>query len=207
MEAEVWLISDAAGQPIGYMRLPRHHFGEELAVNEVSRLSFDAALAALHHLTALAEARGTPGVRLCLPASCTVAQAARSFGAHDLGTYAWQIYIPNAAALLRTLAPALEKRVAHSPFAGLTRNVPLSLYRQTINLQFIDGRLVAVDESGSDTGEAIRMPLQAFTPLVLGYRSIDELRPAYADLGIPSALRLLAETLFPKLSSFLYTIY
>jgi hypothetical protein len=46
-----------------------------------------------------------------------------------------------------------------------------------------------------------------FIPLVLGYRSLDEQRRAYPDIGVGPSQRLLVETLFPKLDSFLYTIY
>jgi predicted N-acetyltransferase YhbS len=129
-ECENWLIQDADGQIVGYVRLPTHHFGEELAVCEVSRLGFEAALAALNHLKTLAVERDKPGIRLNLPVGCTLMRLARSFDAHDLGTYAWQIHVPDVAALLRVLTPVLEHRVAVSPlFAGLTRDVRLSLYR------------------------------------------------------------------------------
>jgi len=122
-ECENWLIQDADGRIVGYMRLPKDHFGEELVVCEVSRLGFEAALAALHHLKTLVTERDEPGIRLNLPANCTLMQLARSLGTHDLGAYAWQIHVPDVAALLRALAPVLERRVAGSPFAGLTRDV------------------------------------------------------------------------------------
>lgn len=206
MESEVWIVQQGE-RPVGYIRLPRHHFGEELTVSEVSRMSFDAALAALRHAADLAEARHTPGVRLCLPASGTLMRAARSFGAHDMGTYAWQVHIPDPAALLRAIAPALERRVAASPFAGLSREVSLCFFRQTISLQFEAGTVTAVRDLGAGAGGVANMPPQAFIPLVLGYRSIDELYAVYADLHVSAAHRLLVETLFPRLTSFLYTIY
>jgi predicted N-acetyltransferase YhbS len=39
LRCETWLVEDAAGDVVGYFRLPDFHFDEELAVNEVSRLS------------------------------------------------------------------------------------------------------------------------------------------------------------------------
>ena len=207
MEAENWLLQDAAGQVAGYLRLPRHHFGEELVVNEVSRLGFDAALAALHHLKALAEARATPGLRLNLPGNCTLMRLARSLGAHDLGTYAWQIHVPDMTALLRALAPALERRLADSPFAGLTREAPLRLYRQTIALRFVAGRLTEVANLGFTQGGDVNIPPLVFVPLLLGYRTVEELRAAYTDVDVKPAWRLLVDTLFPKVASFIYTVY
>jgi Acetyltransferase (GNAT) domain len=206
-ESEVWLIQQANGQPIGYMRLPKNHFGDELTVSEISNLSFDAALAALHHVTRLAEERKTPGVRLCLPSNSSMMRIARSFGAYDMGTYAWQIHIPSLTGLLKTIGPALERRVARSIFAGLTEDIPMRLYRQSISLVFRAGKLIEVADCGPDEGGVISMPPQAFTPLVLGYRSFDEIHAAYPDANVSHSHRLFFETLFPKVQSFLYTIY
>jgi predicted N-acetyltransferase YhbS len=206
-EGENWLIEDTGGHLAGYMRIPKHHFGQELVVSEASRLGFDAALAALDHLKTLAVARDRPGIRLNLPADCTLMRLARSLDAHDLGTYAWQIHVPDAGALLSALTPMLERRVAGSPFAGLTRHVRLGLYRNTLVLRFSAGRLTEVVSLGATGDEPIRLPPLQFIPLVLGYRTIEELRATYPDVRVAPAWRLLADTLFPKVASFIYTIY
>ena len=206
-ECENWLIQDADGQVVGYVRLPKHHFGEEMVVCEVSRLGFEAALAALNHLKALTVERDKPGIRFNLPAHCTLMRLARSLGGHDLSTYAWQIHVPNVAALLRALTPVLERRVAGSPFAGLTRDVRLSLYRETLSLRFVAGRLTKVAKLGFIGGEEIRFPPLQFIPLALGYRTVEELRATYPDVSVAPAWRLLVDTLFPKVASFIYTIY
>ena len=207
MESQNWLIQDADGQVVGSMRLPDHHFGEELAVSEVSRLGFEAALEVLYRLKELALERGRPGIRLNLPAHCTLMRLARSLGAYDMGTYAWQIHVPDVAALLRALGPVLERRIAQSEFAGLTREVRLGLYRQTLALRFKGGQLAEVADLGFTGWEDIRFPPLQFTPLVLGYRSADELHQAYPDAGVSPAWRLLVDTLFPKVRAFLHTVY
>jgi hypothetical protein len=208
MERDTWVVQGADGQIAGYMCVPKHHFGEELVASEVSRLGFDAALAALDHLKKLAIERDKPGVRLNLPASCTLMQLARSLGAHDLGTYAWQIHVPDFAALLRALAPVFERRIEQSPFAGLTRDVQLSLYGEALVLRFVEGKLTEVT-NGDTTGDGaiLRLPPLQFIPLVLGYRTVEELRAAYPDVSATPAGRLLVDTLFPKAESFIYTIY
>jgi predicted N-acetyltransferase YhbS len=208
MERDTWIVQGADGQIAGYMCVPKHHFGKELVVSEVSRLGFDAALAALDHLKTLALERDKPGIRLNLPAGCTLMQLARSLGAHDLGTYAWQIHVPDFAALLRALAPVFERRIAHSPFAGLTRDVRLSLYRAALVLRFVEGKLTEVTNGGTTGDEAIlHLPPLQFIPLVLGYRTVAELRAAYPDVSVAATWRLLVDTLFPKTPSFIYTIY
>ena len=132
---------------------------------------------------------------------------ARSFGAFDMGTYAWQIYIPDRVALLRTIGPALEKRVAHSIFAGCTRDLTLSFFRQSIRLSFVAGKLAQVADLGFNGEADAHIPPLAFIPLVLGHRSFEEQHKAYPEMGVSSAQRLFVETLFPRCSSFLYTNY
>lgn len=205
-EAETLVIEDEGGRVAGYLRLPAHHFFDELTVNETSRLGYDAAVATLHHTVALGAERQAPGVRLNLPPDCTLSRAARAFGAHDMGVYAWQIHVPDLAAFLRAIGPALEQRIAASPFAGLTKDVPLSFYQESVVLRFAGGRLAEVVRGGPAEGE-INLPPYAFTPLLFGHHSLDELRAAYPDVSVDRAWRLLVETLFPKATGFLYPSY
>jgi pimeloyl-ACP methyl ester carboxylesterase len=141
-----------------------------------------------------------------LPAGHTLMRAARSYGAHDLGTYAWQIHLPDITGLLRAIGPVLERRVAESPFAGLTREVQLCFFRESVRLTFAAGRLADVAADGPAEGE-INLPPQAFTPLVLGQKSIEELRTAYPDVHVGREWRLLLETLFPRMAGFIYSPY
>jgi predicted N-acetyltransferase YhbS len=209
MEREIVIIEDADGQTAGYACVPLHHFGEDLNVNEVSRLSYDAALAMLQHVKQLSIEREKPGVRLNLPLDCTLAQVALSLGGHDGGAYAWQIHIPDVTALLRALAPVLERRVAASSLSGLTQDVRISLYRETILLRFEAGQVTEVTNVGFTTWHEapIRFPPLQFTPLILGYRTWQELKAAFPDVDVTPKSRLLVDTLFPKTASFIYTIY
>ena len=206
-ECDNVIIEDSKGTVAGYMRLPHSHFGAELTVSEVSRLGADAALATLAHLKTLAEQRQKPGIRLCIPANSSLLQVARPYAAAEYGTYAWQIHVPEMAALLRALTPVLERRIAASAFAGLTQDVEICLFRETIALRFAQGRLAEVANLGFKERGPINFPPLQFIPLVLGYRTLDEQRRAYPDVGVAPSLRLLMETLFPKAPSFIYTIY
>ena len=207
MESEVWIAQGGDGQTAGYVTVPAHHFGEELVASEASRLGFDEALAILNHLKALAQERTKPGIRLNLPANCTLMQVARSLGDRDISTYAWQIHIPDAAALLRALGLVLERRIAGSSFAGMTREVRIDLYRETVSLRFTAGKLTQVANLGFTEGEDICLPPLQFTPLILGYRTLEELEAAYPDVRVKPTSRLLVDTLFPRVPSFIHTIY
>ena len=209
MERDTLLIKDPGGQAAGYVCIAHHGFGEELNVNEVSRLSYDAALATLQHAKKLSIKREKPGIRLNLALGCTLSQVALSLGGHDGGAYAWQIHIPDVAALLRALAPVLERRIAASSLAGLTQDVRISLYRETIQLRFAAGKVTEVANAGFTTwhDEPIRFPPLQFTPLVLGYRTWQELKAAFPDVDVTPKARLLVDTMFPKTESFIYTLY
>lgn len=206
LRCETWLVSDPAGQAVGYFRLPDFHFDEELAVNEVSQLSGDAALAVLHGLKQVAAERGKPGIRLNLPAGCALMQLARSVGAHDLGTYAWQVYVPDLAGLLRVIGPVLEQRLAASSFAGLSRKLQLCFYRDSVTMRFEDGKLVAVQASGPAQGE-INFPPLTIIPVLFGHRTVEQMRLAYPDISVDGSVRLLFDTLFPPLAAFIYPSY
>ncbi len=207
MECEIWLIADETGKLAGYLRLPRYHFGEELMVNEASRLSADAAWAALHHLRTLAEQRAIPGLRLNVPRNSTLMQVASALSSRDYSSYAWQIHVPDMTALLQALAPVFEQRIANSAFAGLTTEVQICLYRETIAFRFEGGTLAGVANLGYGERGQISFPPLQFVTLVLGWRSIDELRSVFPDVNVAPTWRPLLNTLFPKSSSFLYTVY
>jgi predicted N-acetyltransferase YhbS len=209
-ERERWIIQANGGQVAGYVSVPRYHFGEELTVDETSRLSFEAALSTLRHLKKLALEREKPGIRLNLPNSCTLTRLARALGGHDMGTYAWQIHVPDVAVLLQALRPVLADRIAGSPFAGLTRDIQLNLYQERLVLHFENGELMEMFTSERDAlkGDVIlRCPSLQYIPLVLGYRTWRDLRSSYPDVSVPPVWRLLVDTLFPSVASFLYSPY
>ena len=207
MTAETWLVLGADGQPAGYIRIPEHGFGEGLNVGEVSRLSAGAALAVLQQLKAWAVDRGKPYILLNVPAKSTLVQTARHLGAHDAGTYAWQIHLPDVGRFLRKLGPILERRLVPSPYAGLTENLCLNLYHEAFELRFEGGRLVAVEPLGFCDRGGIRVPPFLAAPLLLGWRSREELVHLHPDLSVHREWQHLVDILFPVVDSFIYTVY
>jgi hypothetical protein len=89
----------------------------------------------------------------------------------------------------------------------MTREVVVNLYREAFALRFESGRLVEAVTVGFREGGDLRLPPQLFTPLVLGYRTRSELETLFPDVGAWGQSRLLVDTLFPKVPSYLYTIY
>ncbi len=207
MIADTWLVLDDRSTVAAYFRVPHHGFGEGLIVNEASRMGADLASAVLRHLKVLGEERAKPYIRLCLPGNAALVQTARYHGAHDMGHYAWQIKLVDVARLLTKIAPVLERRLAASPLAGLTRTICLSLYREGFELAFQGGRLVSVQATAYPDRADMRIPPLLLAPLLLGYRSREELADAHHDLSVHGEIQYLVDVLFPKMTSFLYTVY
>jgi hypothetical protein len=120
---------------------------------------------------------------------------------HTTKPYAWYLRLPDLPAFLRHIAPALEQRLADSLLAGHTGQLALSFYRSGLRLSFEAGTLVGVEPwlpSQEEDGDAA-FPGLTFLQLLFGYRSLEELKHAFADCWTSSdGPRLLLEILFPK---------
>jgi hypothetical protein len=204
---EAWMVVGPDGISTGYLRVMPSGFGDGLICGEASLLAADAALAALGWLVELARQRGKPYLRLNLPQGHVLNALARGHGAGAWQSYAWQIRLPDPASLLRKLAPALEARIAGGPFAGLSRELRIDLYRSAILLRFAGGRLASAEPAAPGGPSDLRLPPQLLAPLLFGWRRLDELRHAYPDAGAAGASQPLVETLFPPLAAFLYSVY
>lgn len=207
-DAQTWLVLKPGGQIEGYVRIAARGFGAGLIVEEASDLGHAAALATLRFAKHTALERGKPYVRLSLTDGNPLVRAARAWGAHSERRYAWQIYLPDAVRLLRAIAPVLERRLADSAFAGLTHTLTLSLFRSAVALEFEGGRLIKVESvPPQDFAHANHIPPSLLAPLVLGWRSREELREAFPDCSAWGQTAYLIDVLFPKLDGFLYTQY
>ncbi|MBX0327032.1 GNAT family N-acetyltransferase [Oscillochloris sp. ZM17-4] len=204
---ECWMLEGPGGAPAGYLRVMAAGFGDGLICGEASLMRADAALAALRWLTRLAGERGKPYLRLNLPQGHILNQLATRHGASPWRAYAWQIRLIDPPALLRRLAPVFEGRLAGGPFAGLTRDLAIDMYRSALTLRFAGGRLASVETEAPGGPHDLRVPPQLLAPLLFGWRSLDELSYAYPDLYASDEARLLVEALFPPTEAFLYGIY
>ncbi|MEW5872187.1 MAG: GNAT family N-acetyltransferase [Chloroflexota bacterium] len=119
--------------------------------------------------------------------------------------YAWYLRVPDLPGFLRHIAPALEKRLEGSPYAGHSGELRLTFYRDGVRLEFEAGRLVKVEawqpEPQGHSGEAA-FPGLTFLQLLFGYRTLEELGYAFADCWWKNDQVLgLLNALFPKQAS------
>ena len=209
IDREFWLIQDELKQVVGYFCVMQRPLVEALSVSEISYLDFDLSLATIDFLKRLSEERNEETILFNLPDDSTLMQVARWLGAKENGIYPWQIFIPDLTAFLKALTPALELRIGASHYANLTREVRICLFRRTIVLHFENGRLVDVANIGFTNWEEepVLFPPLSIVPLVLGYRDVKELQSIYPDITIKQDHQHLINVLFPKMNSFIYTIY
>ena len=209
IDREFWLIEDELKQVVGYFCVMQQTSIEALSVSEISYLDFDTSLAAIDFLKELAKERNLEKLLINLPDDSTLMQVARWLGAKENGIYPWQIFIPDLTAFLKALTPAIEGRIDASRYANLTRDVRICLFRRTIVLRFENGRLIDINNIGFTNweDEPVLFPPLALVPLILGYRSAMELQDVYPDITIRQDHQNLMSVLFPKMTSFIYTIY
>ena len=124
-------------------------------------------------------------------------------------TYAYYVRVPDLPAFLTHIGPALERRLSSSACAGHTGELKISFYRDGVRLVFENGRLVSAQgwkpKIKADEGMAA-FPNLTFLQLIFGYRSLPELRYAYADFWANEEATALLEVLFPKKPSSVWSI-
>lgn len=117
--------------------------------------------------------------------------------------YAWYVRVADLPALLNTLAPALERRLAESPFAGYSGELTLDFYRGGLRMIWIDGALAGVGDWMKPTwgkGSA-GFPPGVFLQLLFGYRDLRELRHAFPDVWADGDAKGLLPALFSRRNS------
>jgi hypothetical protein len=123
--------------------------------------------------------------------------------------YAWYVRVPDLPGFLRHIAPALERRLAGSIFAGHTGEVKIHLYRRGMRLAFAEGKLTGVDPwfaTHADGGSA-GFPDLTFLQMVFGHRTREELGYAFADCWVENdGMQALLNTLFPKRPSSVWPV-
>jgi N-acetylglutamate synthase-like GNAT family acetyltransferase len=119
----------------------------------------------------------------------------------------WYIRVPDVAEFVRHIRAVLERRLARSMYAGVSREVVLSFYTEALTIKIAAGQVVSavitpLDAVAEDAISAAFPPL-VFLKLLFGYRGLDELLYAYPDVQISEADEELVRVLFPKQDSWM----
>lgn len=123
--------------------------------------------------------------------------------------YAYYVRVPDLAAFLQRIAPVLEKRLAASPCTGHTGELKVGFYRGGVKLVFENGKLTCAEnwqpKVRDDEGNAA-FPNLTFLQMVFGYRSLEEIKHAYADCWTQQDAAVLLSILFPTRPSNVWSI-
>ncbi len=121
--------------------------------------------------------------------------------------YAWYVRIPDLPRFIRHIAPVLEDRLARSVMPNHTGELRLSFYQSGLRLAFERGKLSAVEPWQPTTGTGnnpaepsdAAFPDLTFYELLLGHRSLEELRATRPDIWWEGdGPRALLRALFPR---------
>lgn len=113
--------------------------------------------------------------------------------------YAWYVRVADMPRFMRTIAPALERRLSESGAHRFTGALKIAFYDLTgITLYFDDGRLIEAlaGEMNPDDADAA-FPYHAFLSVVLGHRTADEIGYILPETFTTRKGAVLLEILFP----------
>ena len=127
-----------------------------------------------------------------------------SLGGTPISTYGWQIKIPNLQKFLNLIKKIIENRVKNSKFRGLTKAIRISNYKDTIELDFYNGKIknieIKKDYQNLEPMD-LSVPGTLLYKLILGDRTIDEINYIIKDALVNISSKSLIETIFPKKKS------
>ena len=215
------VVEDAEGEPLGYVchaRALREGsllvYGYELT-SGVSWLEVTPAV--LNELKREARERAAEGEQ---PASLTFVLGEHHplyeaipepplYRLDRLDHYSFYVRVPDLPALVRTITPVLERRLASSVAVGHTGELKISFYGDGLYLRLERGRLSAVERWEHIQGEQsdAAFPDLTLLQLLFGHRSLEELDRAFADCSPGDGdARVLLEALFPRRPSDLWVV-
>jgi len=120
--------------------------------------------------------------------------------------YAWYIRVPDLAAFLRHVRPALEEHLLGTPAEGYTGILTLDFFRSGLRLGFERGQITEVKNLGHAEVESsdASFPDLTFLQLLGGHRSYDQLKEGYPDCSATPMAKALLAALFPPFTGNLW---
>ncbi len=215
------IVVDSAGEVVGSVAVRVRRWGS--ALNVAPAISNAAGIDRIGLMTSILrllrqQGEQTPGIEATTP-SCSELRLflgiehpiyellGEKVALRVERPYAWYVRIPDLPAFLRLIAPVLEERLARSLLAGYSGELKIDLYRGGLSMKFERGKLGQVAPWSppvyGDEAMAGSPPL-VFLQLILGYRSLAELRNFLPDVWANDQATVLIDTLFPKERSMVF---
>ncbi|HET58865.1 MAG TPA: GNAT family N-acetyltransferase [Chloroflexi bacterium] len=115
--------------------------------------------------------------------------------------YAWYLRVADLPVFLQTIAPALEKHLSASLFAGYSGAFRINFYKGGLKITFEDGKMVGVNDwrASDEEGADVNIPNPLFLQVLFGYRTLEEVHHIFPDAYDKDAQNAeLLKALFPK---------
>lgn len=124
--------------------------------------------------------------------------------------YAWFLRVPDLPKFMRHIAPQLEKRLSVSGLVGHSGELKLTFYGGGLRMVLDEGSITTIEswkpEPNRISGDA-GFPELTFLQMVFGYRSLAELKHAFADCWTRGEhIQVLLDILFPKMASSVWAL-
>jgi len=122
--------------------------------------------------------------------------------------YAWYMRVEDVGALLRHLAPVLERRLEGSGANRYTGELKIAFYDLTgVTLTFEAGKLTSAKQVPMHDDDAhAAFPYYYFLDVVFGRRSVDEITHIMPEARANRNATILLDALFPKKRSWLMAL-
>jgi len=196
------------GEMTAYFRISDKPESKELILREATDTDYNTSKAFLNFLKNAGKQRGHEILTAQTSYHDPLTQQLIALGAvQRIPPYAWQIRIIDQAKLFQKIKPLLEKRLANSMYSHLTEKLNFNFRRYTVQIAVENGSVTAIHKLDTNEDRTIGLNPLAFTQLLLGHRSRQELEMIYPDFNILPSHKHLIDILFPKLPSHIHSAY
>ncbi len=207
---QTWVV-ERDGAPCGYWRINRNEgdWDKGVVIKGAYAPTHELALEVLHAAKELA-ARGRQfqQVRVATASASALMRLAEDLGGERRRPYGWLMRVLDPVRLMSCIAPALERRLADSPYARLTDCVQFGLFRERLSLHFAQGRLTRVALAAAKEKDDLHLPPEVAPMLWLGYRDVEQILAWCPDANCTSrSSQRLVETLFPQRPSWAISLF
>jgi ribosomal protein S18 acetylase RimI-like enzyme len=208
------IVATPAGEPVGFLAHRPHLAGPTVLARRYELAPGHSWLAVTpsvlrYLLAAAAEPGAVEAVGFALGEAHPVYDAFPRRLPQRLPAGAYYARVPDLAAFVRHIAPALEARLARSVAVGHTGALRLNFYRDGLLLRFAAGRLVEVAPTaacGHEEADA-SFPDLTFLHLLFGHRALADLEHAFADCTVANEeAHVLLGLLFPRHASHIWAV-
>jgi hypothetical protein len=213
---DMQIIENLMGQSVGYLLLRRGIFGGQLFLQGFEMMEglswFEAAHCVLRKLEQIgkdyAQIKSTPEKPVEM--NVLVFNLGEDHPVYHViphriplkyDPYAFYIRVPDLPDFLTLISPVLEERLAQSYMAGHNGELKLNFFTSGVSLNFERGKLIDVQawENPGFEKSSANFPNLTFLQLLFGYRDVQQLEDAYADLYFRQEdAKILLNSLFPR---------